>query len=477
MAAAAESPLYERLAHDLGASIAKGQLRAGDRLPSVRRLARERSVSVATVLQAYFELENEGLVEVRPKSGHFVRRERGPELLEPSTPRRSSVPSEITVSAAVAALVASVRDPNVVALGSAVMAAELLPIAKLNRILSEIAREMSTAGAGYDAPPGLPTLRRQLARRAVLTGLPLREDDFVTTVGAMEALHIALRAVVRPGETIAIESPTYFGVMQLIEEMGIKALEIPMHPRTGMDLDALQAGLKGGGIKAIFSMPTVSNPLGSVMPDENKRRLMSLLEKHDVPLIEDDVYGDLLFDGSRPAPVKALDRDGRVLYVGSVSKTLAPGYRVGWIAAGRYQSTVERLKFTQSVATPTMPQMAVAEFLASGGYDRHLRKTRRLLSVQVDRTREAIARHFPAGTRVSDPRGGYVVWVELPGNVSSFSIQRRALERGISVAPGPIFSAGGRFENHLRLNAGVVWSERIERSLEVLGDIIKELSS
>jgi DNA-binding transcriptional MocR family regulator len=476
MTAVSESPLYERLAHDLGASIAKGQLRAGDRLPSVRRLARERSVSVATVLQAYFELENEGLVEVRPKSGHFVRRERGPELLEPSTPRRSSVPSEITVSAAVAALVASIRDPNVVPLGSAVMAPELLPIAKLNRILSEIAREMSTAGAGYDAPPGLSTLRRQLARRAVLTGLPLREDDFVTTVGAMEALHIALRAVVRPGETIAIESPTYFGVMQLIEEMGIKALEIPMHPRTGIDLDALEVGLKAGGIKAIFGMPTVSNPLGSVMPDENKRRLMSLLERHDVPFIEDDVYGDLLFDGSRPAPLKALDRDGRVLYVGSVSKTLATGYRVGWIAAGRYQSTVERLKFTQSVATPTMTQMAVAEFLASGGYDRHLRKTRRLLSVQVEKTREAIARHFPTGTRVSAPRGGYVVWVELPGNVSSFSIQRRALERGISVAPGPIFSAGGRFENQLRLNAGVVWSERVEHSLEVLADIVKELS-
>src|SRR6478609_9631591 len=455
MAVAIESPLYERLAHDLGASIAKGQLRAGDRLPSVRRLARERSVSVATVLQAYFELENEGLVEVRPKSGHFVRRERGPELLEPSTPRRSSVPSEISISAAVAALVASIRDPNVVPLGGAVMAPELLPIAKLNRILSEIAREMSTAGAGYDAPPGLSTLRRQLARRAVLTGLPLRE-------------------VVRPGETIAIETPTYFGVMQLIEEMGIKALEIPMHPRTGMDLDALEMALKAGGIKAVFGMPTVSNPLGSVMPDEHKKRLMSLLERHDVPFIEDDVYGDLLFDGSRPAPLKALDRDGRVLYVGSVSKTLAPGYRVGWIAAGRYQSTVERLKFTQSVATPTMPQMAVAEFLASGGYDRHLRKTRRLLSVQVEKTREAIARHFPAGTRVSAPRGGYVVWVELPGNVSAFSIQRRALERGISVAPGPIFSAGGRFENHLRLNAGVVWSERVEHSLEVLADIVKE---
>jgi len=467
----ADAPhLYEQLAADIAGAITRGTLRAGERLPSVRRLSEQRGVSVATVLTAYLSLENEGLIETRPKSGHFVRVRRATALLGPTEPRsRVGAPARVTVGTGVAALLAAMRDPAIVPLGAATLSPELLPIAALNRMMAAICKEMSTAGASYDAPPGLPTLRRQLARRAVTWGAELGEADFITTVGAMEALHIALRATTRPGDAIAVESPTYFGVLQLIEEMGLRAIEIPVHPTSGLDLDALDEALRTQRPRTILCVPNLHNPLATVMSDDAKQRLWRLAQRHDVPIIEDDIHGDLMHDGTRPRPLKAFDRDGRVLLCGSVSKTLAPGYRVGWLAAGRYQDAAERLKFSQSVATPTLPQMAVAEFLASGGYDRHLRRLRRQLSAQVARMREAVAHSFPPGTRVSAPAGGFVLWLELPAGCDALAIQARALERGVAVAPGPIFSARGRFGSCLRLSCGFPWSPRLEAAVATLG--------
>ena len=466
--------LYEQLASDLGQAIERGALRAGERLPSVRKLAADRAVSVATVIQAYLVLENAGLIEVRPKSGHFVRR-RSDGVAEPRAPRKSHAPARVSVSDGVARLHAALRDPSVVPLGSAYVDASALPIVALNRLLAQIAREASTAGARYDVAPGLPTLRHQLARRAVSWGLVIHEDDFVTTVGATEALSLALRAVAKAGDSIAVESPTYFGVLQAIESFGMRAVEIPAHPRSGMDLDALEDALRAGPVKAIVLTANVSNPLGAVMPDEAKERLVRIAQRHDLPIIEDDVYGDLVFDGTRPRPLKAFDKEGRVLLVGSVSKTLAPGYRVGWVAAGKWQEQVERLKFSQSLACATLPQMAVAEFLASGGYDRHLRRLRNLLAGHVDRYRQGIAAAFPDGTRVSAPRGGFVLWVELPAGLDALELQERALARGVAVAPGPIFSARNRFGNFVRISCGLPWVGQAESAVKILGQVAAEL--
>lgn len=465
-----ENLLYERLASDVAGLIARGALRPGDRLPSVRRTSRDRRVSIATVLAAYMKLENEGLVEVRPKSGHFVRRAEGV-MRVPRTPRMRVAPARVSVSDGVATLLASMSEPSVVPLGAASVSPELLPIRTLNRTLSAIARETSTAGGSYDAPPGLATLRRQLAKRSLSWGLALDEGEIVTTIGAMEALHLCLRAVVKPGDTVAVETPAYFGLLQLIEEMGLRALEIPAHPRTGMDLDALEEALERTPIAAILVTPNFCNPLGARMPDESKERLVRLATRHDVPVIEDDIYGDLAFDGSRPRPAKAFDRAGTVLLCGSVSKTLAPGYRIGWVVAGRHQARIERLKFAQSVATPTILQMAVAEYLERGGYDRHLRVLRARFASQVQRFREEIAASFPKGTRVSEPQGGFVLWVELPLGVSALELQASALDRGIAIAPGPIFSARQRFEHCIRISCGFPWSARMEAAIGTLGEL------
>jgi DNA-binding transcriptional MocR family regulator len=342
---------------------------------------------------------------------------------------------------------------------------------KLNRILAQVARRAGGVGVSYDTPPGCPALRRQIARRSLEWGCALDPDAIVTTSGAMEAMHVALRAVARAGDTIAIESPAYYGVLQLIESLEMKALEIPAHPRDGLSLDALAAALRETrGIRACLATPNFNNPLGSLMPDAAKRRLVRLLAAHDVPLIEDDIYGDLYFGDARPRVVKSFDRDGLVLLCSSFSKTLAPGYRVGWVAAPpRYRERVERLKFMHSVATATLPQLAIAEFLQAGGYDRHLRALRRKLADQVRRTADALAEHFPRGTRISRPAGGFVLWVELPAGTSALELHRRALAHGISVAPGPIFSAKSRFANFIRVNCGYPFTDATTRAVATLG--------
>jgi DNA-binding transcriptional MocR family regulator len=291
----------------------------------------------------------------------------------------------------------------------------------------------------------------------------------------MEALHLCLRAVAVAGDTIAVESPSYYGILQLIESLGMRVLEIPGNPGTGLDLDFLETSLRQHRVKACLAVPTFSNPLGALMPDDAKKSLVRMLAQREIPLIEDDIYGDLFFGEVRPRPAKAFDRDGLVMLCSSFSKTIAPGYRVGYTAPGRFRERVERLKFAQTVATSTLPQMAVADFLDTGGYERHLRRLRHALADQVGRVSDAIAVSCPPGTRVSRPRGGFVLWVELPPGKSALELHTRALERGISIAPGPIFSAKQRFSNCIRVSCGFPWSDVLERSIQTLGRLAAEM--
>ncbi|HUS31260.1 MAG TPA: PLP-dependent aminotransferase family protein [Kofleriaceae bacterium] len=467
--------LYEHLADELNQAIDRGALRAGDRLPSVRRLAQERSVSVSTVLEAYLQLENAGLIEVRPKSGHFVRR-RAALTAEPRMPRVCQRPSRVSATDAYTKILEAMRDPELVPLGCATIDPSYLPMAQLNRTVAQMTREMTTLGARYEAAPGLITLRRQIARRAVESGAALSEHDLCTTVGATEGITLALRAIAKPGDVIAVESPAYFGVLQAIEKLGLRALEIPANPRNGLDVDAFEEAIRGQPIRALFVSPTISNPLGSIMPDDERERLVRIAKRADIALIEDDVYGELVFDGSRPRTLRSFagpSEDNNVILISSVSKTLAPGYRVGWIAGGKYHDQIVRMKLSQSLADPPLLGMAVAEFLSSGGYDRHLRRLRTAVSGNVERYREAIANDFPDGTRVAAPRGGFVLWVELPPGADALELHEQALRKGIVVAPGPIFSARQRFTNFVRISAGTPWSERIASAIRTLGRIAR----
>ena len=463
---------YERLAGDLAGMIENGVLGPGERLPSVRRLAQERRLSVSTVVQALRRLEERGLVEARPQSGHFVRR--GPREFE--APRVRPTPqaaSSVAISQRLVTVLQAGARPDVVPLAAALPANELLPLAALNRLYASVARRYpQLLHGGSHMNMDDPALVRQLVRRSLAWGGPLAADEIVITHSCTEAIGLCLRAVTRPGDTVAVESPAYYLMLQLLETLGLKALEIPTDPRSGLSVEALELASRQGGIAACLIVANGSNPLGHVMPDEQKRRLAALTASRNIPVIEDDIYGELYSGATRPWPIKAFDQTGNVLLCSSFSKSLTPSLRIGYVAAGRYRQAIALHKTVSSGATNPITQRVLAEYLASSAYDRHLHRLRRAYRDQVAAMQGAVARHFPAGTRMSQPQAGFVLWVELPEGADTLRAHPAALAEGVAYVPGELFSASGMYRNCLRLNCGHPMRPQIEEGVRRLGRVL-----
>jgi DNA-binding transcriptional MocR family regulator len=463
--------LYEEIAARIGGMIEKGTYRPGERIPSIRALSRQMQVSINTVMEAYAHLENVGMVEARPQSGYYVRSmppepsgqtmQRGAEYFPPSRVTLGHIPLQVMHNLA---------DSALVPLGRGVPNPDLLPIDKLNRMLATEARRFRIQSVSYAGTQGTRRLRAQIAQRSLGLGCALSPEEIVITSGCVEAVTLALQATCRPGDTVAIASPVYYTFLNSIQWMGLKVLEIPSSADEGLNLDVLGYAIKHTPVHACIVIANFNNPLGSLMPDRKKRALVELLAEHDIPLIEDDVYGDLFYGPVRPSSTKSYDKKGLVLYCSSFSKTLAPGYRVGWIVPGRFRQQVENLKALFNICTATPNQLAIAEFLANGGYDHHLRTVRRVYARQIAQVRDAICRYFPLGTRISRPEGGFVLWVEMPEGIDALRLHEEALQEGISIAPGTIFTTGDRFKNCIRVNSAF-WSERVEQALETVGGI------
>ncbi|HEX4265201.1 MAG TPA: PLP-dependent aminotransferase family protein [Verrucomicrobiae bacterium] len=470
----ANLPIYEQLAGQLGEMIQTRSLRAGDRMPSVRKFSVQQRVSVPTALKAYVTLETRGLIEARPKSGFYVRARRID--LTPEPMPSPTMPKVIAVGNfdPVRALLSDHANSKLVPLGAALPSAELLPGVKLTRTMAMIGRRLGANSIDYDMAPGHETLRRELARRSLEWGCALKADDFIVTVGGTEALSLALRATCKPGDTVVVESPTYFGLPGMLRELQLKALPIPVHGSEGIDLDLLQKSLRKTRVGACVLIPNIHNPIGFIMPDERKRQLIEICAERKIPVIEDDTYGDLQHEGARPRCLKAFDPEGFVLLCGSYSKRLAPGYRVGYIAAGKWQTRVLAQKQASTLNGALLPTLTVAEFLKNGGYDRYLRSVRQAYHNQVAKMREAIAEHFPKGVGLSRPKGGYLLWCELPKSVDAFKLSKQAREAGISIAPGPLFSAADDFQNFIRVNCGYPWNPAMERAVRTLGQLVRK---
>lgn len=457
---------YEQLADTIAGQIAAGVLRPGDRIPSIRQASAAHAMSPGTVQMAYQLLEDRGDIRTRPRSGYYVSARLRPPEPAPSAPPADS--TAVGVSDLVFEILEAARSGDIVQLGSAFIDTDAFPLARLARAHAAAVRRLEPRRMVEDMPPGNRELRRAIARRYLARGVDVDIDDIVITSGGLDALNLCLAATTRPGDTVAIESPAFYVALQAIERMGLKALELPTHPRTGVDVDALAAVLARRPVHACWLMPTFQNPLGATMPDEAKRALVELLARHQVPLIEDDVYEELHFDADKPRPAKAWDRAGLVLHCSSFSKSLAPGYRVGWAAPGRYARAVARLKIMTTLSAGVPAQAAIADYLPHGGYDRHLRGLRRALAERCERMTDAVRRHFPAATRITRPRGGYFLWLQLDG-LDALALHRAALAAGISIAPGPIFSPTRQYTDCLRLNFGQPWTPRTEAALETLG--------
>lgn len=465
--------LYEQVADRLHGLIRDGTLKSGDRLPSVRKLKQQLSISMSTVLEAYRLLEDRGVIAARPQSGYYVKATALDLLDEPG---KSSPPRQVCEvdSSLTFRVISAINDPNMVQLGPAVQCMENFPLNTINRLMGQVLRAHPEQVHSYGTVPGCEDLRREVAKRMLNAGCSVSSDEIVVTTGTTEAIYLSLRAATRPGDTVIIESPTYYSALEVLDSIGLKALELPTDPRQGMCLDALEAALKAGQAKVCLLVSNYSNPLGSCMSDRKKKAIVELLNRHNAYLIEDDVYGDLGFGGDRPKAIKAFDTENRVLYCSSISKTLSPGLRVGWCLPGCYQPRVERLKVVMNHMTSVGPQLAVAAFFANGGYDRHVRQLCRTYQKRMERMRQAIQDYFPAETRVTRPQGGHVLWVEIPGEFDADELFEEAIRNQISIAPGSIFSASNTFRNCFRLNAGLAWSDRVDQAMQTLGHMIKK---
>jgi len=465
--------LYQRIARGLEQQIHKDVLKVGDKLPSIRMICREHGVSMSTAQFAYYELERKALIESRPQSGYYVSDSLRRKLAIPGTSKPGNQAPARQLSDIYTSVYNNASQKNLTLFSMGVPAQDLLPIPRLKKGIIESAKQMPACGTMYESIQGNEKLRRQIAKWSFSWKGNLSDEDFVISSGCMNAISYCMMTLAKAGDTIAVESPCFFGILQLAHSLGLKVLELPTHPKTGIEIDALKKAITGNKISLVLLVSNFSNPLGSCMPEEHKREVVKLLEYHNIPLIEDDLYGDIYFGDSRPTCCKSFDESGNVLYCGSVSKTLAPGYRVGWVAPGKYKEQVMKLKLFHTLSSATISNEIIANFLETGRYESHLRKLRQKLHTTYLQYVRVIGDYFPEETRISRPQGGLSLWIELPKQVNTFDLYNTALKHKISIAPGMMFTLQKQFNNCMRLSYGLPWSEKLENSLKQLGNLVK----
>jgi DNA-binding transcriptional MocR family regulator len=464
---------YRELAREFEGKIMAGTYHPGEKLPSIRTLHRRLNLSISTVYKALVELESMGLVEARPKSGYYVAPVTLRQIKAPAFRKNGRPPREVQLASMINSVVSALNNPDLLPLGSTVVDAALLPTRRLADGLRGLSRKKMAALLNYAFSEGQPELRRQIALRTIGVMPELSADDVIVTNGCTEAVALALQATTGAGDVVVIEAPTNFSFLQLLKELGRKVLEVPTDPLEGVDPHELEKHLTGNSVGACLFMPNFHNPLGAVMPDKKKQALVELLNRRGIPVIEDDISAELYFEGQRPRPLKAFDRRDLVLTCSSFSKTLAPGLRTGWvIPGGRFKEKIRRLKAWISIANSTIDQHIVATFLLSGAYDRHLRSLRASLKKQAIQTVLAVQKHFPPDTRMALPKGGSLLWVQLPRGIDGLTVYRRALGRNISIIPGLVCSNSTQFVNSIQISHGLPFTSDVERGIQVLGEIV-----
>jgi DNA-binding transcriptional MocR family regulator len=467
-------PLYERFAQDLEDQVRSGTFPAGSKIPSIRESSAQHGISFSTVLQAYQLLENRGIIEARPQSGYYVKFKARRTLPEPDFLALNNSPAPVTIDEVGLQLLHANLNQSYAPFGASVPNPALLPTLKLNRILADLAKDEKITRETGEVVQGSAALRVQVAQRAFTYGCELTPDEVIITAGCTEAMNLCLQSVCRPGDLVAIESPAFFGVLLALQTQHLRALEIPCHPRKGMSLEALKFALENHPIKAVVAVTNFSNPTGSLMEDEDKEEMVQLLASHGVPLIENDISGELHFGERRPRVAKGYDKEGLVMLCSSYSKDLSAGFRIGWVAPGKFYRQVQLQKFALNVRTPVMGQLAIARFLESGGYDHHLRKIRRAYAHMIASMSQAVTAHFPEGTRITEPRGGFTLWVQLPGKLDSMLLYHEALKAFVAIAPGALFSPTHKFDDYIRLNA-TGWTDKSEQDMARLAMVVKRL--
>ncbi|MGU3524279.1 PLP-dependent aminotransferase family protein [Enterobacteriaceae bacterium C23F] len=462
---------YQHLANLLAERIEQGLYRQGEKLPSVRALSQEHGVSISTVQQAYQTLETQQLITPQPRSGYFI----APRKAQPPVPamtRPVQRPVDITQWDQVLDLMSARGDKSITAFGGGSPDVTQPSLKPLWREMTRAVQHSSTDIFSYDTLPGRRELREQIARLMLDAQTVVTSEDIVITNGCHAALSIALLAVCEPGDIVAVESPCYYGTMQLLRGFGIKTIEIPTDPQTGISIEALELALEQWPVKGVILVPNCNNPLGFIMPDARKRQILALAQRYDIAIFEDDIYAELANDYPRPRTIQSWDIDGRVLLCSSFTKSVAPGLRVGWIVPGRYYDRVLHMKYATSATNVPVTQLAVAAFIREGHYHRHVRRMRQIYHSNMETYTSWIREYFPCDICVTRPQGGYMLWVELPEIVDMVCVAKQLCELKIQVAPGSLFSASGKYRNCLRINCALPTTETHRCVMEKLGAAI-----
>ncbi|MEE9495705.1 MAG: PLP-dependent aminotransferase family protein [Desulfobacterales bacterium] len=466
---------YRHLAEEIEEKIMNGTYHPRERLPSIRKLHKQSNLSISTIYHAYMELESMGLVEARPKSGYYVNPVALQNLKVPRFKKGSFPPKKVRLSSMMNSVISAISNPYLLPLGSTVVDSKLMPFKHFSRILKDLSHDDLKSMISYSLSEGFPELRRQIALRTVGVLEGIAPEDIIITNGCMEAVALSMLAVAKPGDTIAVETPTNFGFLQLLQELGLLVMEVPADPRYGVDLDELENIFRRNRIKACLLIPNFHNPLGALMPDDHKIRLIQLINEYEIPVIEDDISSELHYGRKRPMPLKSFDQKDRVITCSSFSKTLAPGLRIGWVIPGkRFMEKVQNLKAATTVSTSTLDQYLISQYLAEGAFERHLRSLRNSLKKQVVRTAFAIQKHFPPGTRLVIPDGGTLLWVELPSQVVGLKVYRKALDHHIAIIPGVVCSNSRQFKNFIQISCGAPFTEDMEKGIVRLGKIVSD---
>ena len=468
------TPRYGVIAEDFRRAIRNGIYHCGDRMPSLRGVCRQYRVSLGTAVEAYGRLQDEGWLEPRHRSGFFVSERAGEVFPQPHSAPQPVAAARVSLGAIARGMMDDARRPGIINLGAGVPAAGLLPLKTLGRAIASVTRKHPDAIAGYEPIAGQMELRRQIARLMGGAGVACEPEEVMITNGCLEALTLSLQAVTSPGDLIAIESPTFFGVLQVAEALGLGVVELPVSYPDGVTPASVSSVLAAHPIRACVLTPSCSNPTAAVMPDGAKQEIVKLLAQAGVPLIEDDIFGFHSFSSVRPRAARSYDPSGNTLLCSSFSKSLAPGLRLGWVMPGRYREQVHQRKFLANISTGTIPQLALADFLARGAFHRSMERMTTVLQLRAARMRADVAELFPQGTRMTNPGGGIFLWVELPDNLDSEVLYRKALQKGISILPGILFSPSGSHRNHIRLSYATVEPEISRAAIMELARLLVE---
>jgi DNA-binding transcriptional MocR family regulator len=466
--------LYMDVAGRIEKLIEKNALKIGDKLLSVRALSKEQGISLSTAFQAYYHLESKGLIEARPQSGYYVKFSPQHAFDEPACCKPTDEALPVTIDEMINSVHHDLRSEKLLSFSLSSPHFSLLPAAKLKKSVLHVMNHSKDGCLEYEHVQGNALLRKQIARLSFNWGGAVSEEDVVVTAGCMEAISLCLKAITQPGDAVATQSPTFYGIFRAMQNLGLNVVEVPSDPNTGVDLNYLEQAIPKFNIKACVFVTNFNNPTGHSIPDVHKKQLVDLLAMKDIPLIEDDIYGEMFFGKERPKTCKAFDKKGLVLNCGSVSKSLAPGFRIGWAIPGKFKGKVIQLKRMQNIATNTLSQAAIAHFLQNGRYELHLRHLRKALHTQSLRYIQAITEYFPEDIRLSRPQGGFTLWIEMNEKADGYRLHKKALKHNIGIAPGQIFSSQGQFHNYFRMSFGIPWSNPVEQGIKTLGELVRK---